>query len=83
MWCRWGGLDYEPFEPVVKDGYLIGRGAQDNKGPAVAMLYVMRCIRELGLPAAHELCLFAGCDEERGCRIWSITRPNIRFRRCL
>ena len=60
------GWDYEPFEPVVKDGYLIGRGAQDNKGPAVAMLYVMRCIRELGLPAAHELCLFAGCDEERG-----------------
>ena len=57
------GWDYEPFEPVVKDGYLIGRGAQDNKGPAVAMLYVMRCIRELGLPAAHELCLFAGCDE--------------------
>ena len=60
------GWDYEPFEPVVKDGYLIGRGAQDNKGPAVAMLYVMRCIRELGLPAAYELCLFAGCDEERG-----------------
>ena len=60
------GWDYEPFEPVVKDGYLIGRGAQDNKGPAVAMLYVMRCIRELGLPAAHELCPLAGCALERG-----------------
>ena len=26
------GWDYAPFDPVVRDGYLIGRGAQDNKG---------------------------------------------------
>lgn len=60
------GWEYEPFQPVVKDGYLIGRGAQDNKGPAVAMLYVMRCIRDLELEMKHDICLFVGCDEERG-----------------
>lgn len=60
------GWDYAPFDPVVRDGYLIGRGAQDNKGPAVAMLYVMRCIRDLKLDMKHEICLFVGCDEERG-----------------
>ena len=60
------GWEYEPYDPVVKDGYLIGRGAQDNKGPAVAMLYVMRCIRDLELVMKHDICLFVGCDEERG-----------------
>lgn len=60
------GWNYAPFDPIVKEGYLIGRGAQDNKGPAVAMLYVMRCIRELAIPVKHALCLFVGCDEERG-----------------
>ncbi len=57
---------YSPFEPVLKEDFLIGRGAQDNKGPAIGMLYVMKCIRELEIPMKHELCLFVGCDEERG-----------------
>lgn len=57
---------YEPFEPVIKEHFLIGRGSQDNKGSAVGMLYVMRCLRDLGVPLQHELCLFVGCDEERG-----------------
>lgn len=60
------GWAYEPFEPVLKDGFLIGRGAQDNKGPAVGLLYMMECLRELGVPLKHELRLFVGCDEERG-----------------
>lgn len=57
---------YEPFLPVVKEHFLIGRGAQDNKGPAVGILYMMECLRELGVPLKHELRLFVGCDEERG-----------------
>lgn len=57
---------YEPFEPVLKEYFLIGRGAQDNKGPAVGILYMMKCLRELQLPMKHQLRLFVGCDEERG-----------------
>lgn len=60
------GWTTKPFEPVRRDGFLIGRGAQDNKGPAVGMIYLMECIRELGIAMRHELCLFVGCDEERG-----------------
>ena len=56
---------YEPFEPVLKDYFLIGRGAQDNKGPAVGILYMMKCLRELEIPIKHQLTLFVGCDEER------------------
>lgn len=60
------GWSRPPFEPYIKDGFLIGRGVQDNKGPAVGMIYLMQCIRELGIKLKHELCLFVGCDEERG-----------------
>lgn len=60
------GWKYTPFDPVVREHFLIGRGAQDNKGPAVGILYMMRCLRELNIPLNHELCLFVGTDEERG-----------------
>ena len=40
----------EPFKPVVKDGKLYGRGTADDKGPAVAALYAMRAVKELGIP---------------------------------
>lgn len=60
------GWTHDPFDPYIKDGFLIGRGVSDNKGPAIAMLYVMRCLRDLNIPMKHELCLFVGCDEEKG-----------------
>lgn len=60
------GWTRPPFEPYINDGFLIGRGVQDNKGPAIGMIYLMQCIRELGIKLNHELCLFVGCDEERG-----------------
>lgn len=58
--------DYEPFAPVKREHFVIGRGSQDNKGPAIGILYMMQCFRELNIPLKHELCLFVGCDEERG-----------------
>lgn len=56
----------EPFAPVEKDGFLYGRGVSDDKGPAVAALYAMRCVKELGLPVKKNVRLILGCDEECG-----------------
>lgn len=56
----------EPFAPVVKDGKLYGRGSADDKGPAVAALYAMRAVRELGLPLTGNCRLILGADEECG-----------------
>ena len=56
----------EPFEPVEKDGKLYGRGTADDKGPAVAALYAMRAVKELGLPVSKKVRLILGTDEECG-----------------
>lgn len=55
-----------PFEPVLKDGRLYGRGTADDKGPAVAALYAMRAVKELGIPVTKNVRLIVGCDEECG-----------------
>lgn len=56
----------EAFEPVVKDGKLYGRGTSDDKGPAVAALYAMRAVKELGIPVTKNVRLILGTDEECG-----------------
>lgn len=55
-----------PFEPVVKEGKLFGRGTADDKGPAIAALYAMRAIRELGIQLKKDVRLILGSDEECG-----------------
>lgn len=71
----WGHLDvvpagegwvHPPFACTEKEGFVIGRGVQDNKGPTIADLYAMRCIKELGLPMESGVRLIAGCCEETG-----------------
>ncbi len=56
----------KPFEPVEKDGKLYGRGTADDKGPAVAALYAMRALKELGVSLTKNVRLILGCDEECG-----------------
>lgn len=56
----------KPFEPLVTDGKIYGRGTSDDKGPAVAALYALRAIRELGLPLKKRVRLVLGSDEECG-----------------
>lgn len=62
------GWETDPFT-MVRDGDLIyGRGVDDDKGPAVAALMAMRCVRELGLPLTKNVKLVLGTDEETGSR---------------
>ncbi len=60
------GWLYPPYEPTEKEGWLIGRGAGDNKSAAVLGLYVMRALRELELPIQSQVMLYFGCNEEKG-----------------
>ncbi len=61
-----GWLYTEPFQPVIKDGFMIGRGCNDDKSGLVQMLYATKMIEELGLPLRNKLLLFTGTNEESG-----------------
>ncbi len=56
----------KPFEPLVEGDRIYGRGTSDDKGPAIAALYAMRCVRELGLNLKNGVRLICGSDEECG-----------------
>ena len=56
----------QPFEPVLKDGRLYGRGTADDKGPAVAALYAMQTVKALEIPLKKRVRLLLGTDEECG-----------------
>lgn len=55
-----------PFQMTQKGRWILGRGVQDNKGPLVAVYYVLRYLQEKGLLQHIEVKQLAGCDEERG-----------------
>lgn len=57
---------YSPYEPLEKDGLLIGRGTTDNKNAAVVAMHVMKGLRELGIPLRSKISLYFGCSEETG-----------------
>ena len=56
----------EPYMPVIKDGRVYGRGSADDKGPAIAAMYAMRAVKELGIPLNKNVRLILGTDEECG-----------------
>lgn len=60
------GWTKPPFALTAEDGKLFGRGAIDDKGPAVAAIYAMRCVKELGLPIEKNVRLILGTNEENG-----------------
>ncbi len=57
--------DRAPYKPVIKDGWLYGRGSADNR-PAAAALYSMKYLKEQGVLLEHTIRLYLGCSEERG-----------------
>lgn len=56
---------YEPYDLTIDGGYLIGRGVKDNKGPAVAAVYAVQCLKDLGVELKHRISLYAGMEEEK------------------
>jgi succinyl-diaminopimelate desuccinylase len=62
------GWDYPPYEAVIADGKLYGRGAIDDKGPAVAALWAMKAVKECGYKLKKNVNLILGCNEETGMR---------------
>lgn len=61
-----GGWDFDPFSGTVKNGAVLGRGAQDDKGPLFSSLYALRAVADLGAPISKKVRIIFGMDEESG-----------------
>ncbi|WP_455816169.1 Sapep family Mn(2+)-dependent dipeptidase [Pseudomonas cerasi] len=57
---------FAPFEPFYQQGFVIGRGSSDNKGPALLDLYLLRAFRDLDVSLHHKLRVIYGGAEEIG-----------------
>lgn len=55
-----------PFEIIERDGFLIGRGVNDDKSGAIAALYLLKAARDLKLPLESRVTVFMGANEESG-----------------
>jgi succinyl-diaminopimelate desuccinylase len=55
---------FAPFGGEVKDGYVLGRGAADDKGPLVQALLTMKALKESGAKRTHTIRLLVGSEEE-------------------
>jgi len=58
------GWSVDPFGGIVKDGWVYGRGAQDDKGPTMVGLYAMKILKDLGFQPMKTVRLILGLDEE-------------------
>ncbi len=60
------GWVYPPYEPTIRDGYMIARGCQDNKSSAAMALHVMRYLKEHQITLRHRIDAYMGTCEEKG-----------------
>jgi len=56
----------DPFAGIVRDGFVWGRGAWDNKSNLLAMLEAIEALLAQGFQPARTVYLVAGHDEELG-----------------
>ena len=58
------GWTYPPFAAEIREGEIYGRGAVDDKGPAVASLFALKAVRDAGVPLTKKVRLIFGTTEE-------------------
>lgn len=56
----------KPFEPVIIDGALIGRGVEDNKSGIIHAYCLYKFLKDKGITLKNQLETFIGSDEECG-----------------
>ncbi|MFW5998267.1 MAG: dipeptidase PepV [Halanaerobiaceae bacterium] len=57
---------YPPYGGEIHNDKIYGRGALDNKGPTVAILYALKAIKESRIKLNKRVRLIMGTDEESG-----------------
>ncbi|MDL2220738.1 Sapep family Mn(2+)-dependent dipeptidase [Eubacteriales bacterium OttesenSCG-928-N14] len=60
------GWSVEPFGGVVQNNRVYGRGAMDNKGPAISAIYALKALLDTNPDFAKRVRIIFGGSEERG-----------------
>ena len=60
------GWTGDPFVMREKDGWLLGRGVLDDKGPSVLCLYALKYLKEKEIPLRYPIRALLGANEETG-----------------
>lgn len=60
------GWKHDPFAGEIEDGIFYGRGAIDDKGPAVCALYALAAVKSCGIEPATGARVILGTNEENG-----------------
>ena len=58
------GWAEDPFSLRRREGYIIGRGVLDDKGPSVLCLYALKYLKDSGLPLRYPVRALLGVNEE-------------------
>ena len=60
------GWEHDPFAMREREGWIIGRGVMDDKGPSVLCLYALKYLKERNIPLKLPVRALLGANEESG-----------------
>lgn len=60
------GWTKEPFGGEISEGKIWGRGAIDDKGPVMCVLYALKALKDEGFVPRKKIKFIVGCNEENG-----------------
>jgi acetylornithine deacetylase len=72
-----------PFEPVVRDGLVYGRGTADMKGGVVAALHALASLRDAGGPPGEVVLHVVAGEEDGGVGAFAALRRDADFAGCV
>lgn len=60
------GWKEDPFTMREREGWIIGRGVMDDKGPSVLCLYALKYLKDKQIPLRYPVRALLGANEETG-----------------
>ena len=56
----------KPYEPIIRDGRIYGRGSEDNMQSMIASIFAAKALKTLGIKPQRTMALAFVADEEQG-----------------